>query len=161
MCSVHTTLALWKNTVSCLYDLEESFSYCVLPSAYFNLSSFPIPPKLFFPNSSMNIELFISYSTHFIPPVSPVSVNVTNIYTVAQVKNLKLFHCSFLFLIALPSIHQKVLFAQIPKHIPSRPTFLHFLCIPAQLWSSFIKSPASHFPFASTLIHHTIWKKHE
>lgn len=85
-------------------------------------------------------------------PLFPISVNVTNIQTVAQAKNLKAFYCSFLFLISLQPTHQKVFFTPIPKLNLTRPISIYFLGPPIQLQSSFFRSPACHFPSISTLI---------
>lgn len=60
-------------------------------------------------------------------PLFPISVNVTNIQTVAQAKNLKAFYCSFLFLISLHPTHQKVFFTPIPKLNLTRPISIYFL----------------------------------
>ena len=98
-----------------LFTWTWRISCCILSWTDFNMSAFTISSKLFFPNSATNTEFFISYHIHFMSPVSPSSVNVTNIYIVAQVKNLNVFYYSFLFLISRSPVHQKILFPQIPK----------------------------------------------
>ena len=86
-----------------LFTWTWRISHRISPWTYFNVSSFTIPSKLFFPDSSVNTKLLISCHIHLIAPVSPMSVNVTNIYIVAKVTDLKVFYYSVLFLISWSS----------------------------------------------------------
>lgn len=140
----------------CLCDLEESISYCLLPSTYLNqFPSFTIPQ-----NHSFQTHQWTQNSSFYTPftlwhlLVSLMLVNVTNIYAVPQVQIPEFIH--FLFCI-LSSVNQKAFLKKKNlKHIPNIPTSSHFHCTSFQPWSLFTGSPigAFHFISASTLICH-------
>lgn len=113
--------------------------------------------KLLFPNSPMNTELFISYSTHFMtsPGLSHFSKCHQHLRNRSSPNSRS--HPFFFSDSHLLSI-RKPFFAQILKH-PNIPTSLHFHCTSFQLQSPFIGYPAVafHFISASTLICLRTW----